>query len=687
MTSHAQSHGSALFADLTHTPQQSFTLYFYAAVLRLAHQAALHFGSPDAAHERLPFIAGYVDQIARLGLEGSTLEEAAAIWRDATAAWERASPVRLPLVALRANAGLEHDDLVVLAAVGLPAEDARFGMVFDALQGGIGERHATRGLLGAGAEANGARDARIAVNRLLELGLVEAAPGDNLALRPCAAAWEAVRGTQHGGIPSAFPARFLPRDDLPVLERLVLPNELRAACERLHNVLASGAVGTIVLRGLPHNGRRTLAAAVARELGKGVVAVPAAAFDGAGDPRWRTVASVACLLDAVVVTVADPAPSDTFDLPALPEGIAPLFVALSATGALGGVAADSAVTVSVPMPDRAARDRLWQAAVGADGPSLSGLRMTSGNIMRAGRLALAARRVASNGPLDRDALRTAVRSLERRALDTLARRLNPLGDWSHLSLSSETLSELTTLVARCRQRERLGALAGEALRDIGPGIRALFKGASGTGKTLAARMLAGELEMDLYRLDLAAVVNKYIGETEKNLEKAFTVAEQLDVMLLLDEGDALLTQRTAVQSANDRYANLETNYLLQRLESYEGILLVATNAGDRIDSAFQRRMDVVIDFALPDAAERWAIWQVHLPSQHEVELQLLEAAVQRCALSGGQIRNIALHASLLAAENSTPVRSNHLETAIEREYRKQGAVSPMRQRPIVRGSR
>ena len=148
------------------------------------------------------------------------------------------------------------------------------------------------------------------------------------------------------------------------------------------------------------------------------------------------------------------------------------------------------------------------------------------------------------------------------------------------------------------------------------GVRALFSGPSGTGKTLAARLLASALQMDLYRLDLSAVVNKYIGETEKNLNQIFARAEELDVILLLDEGDALLTQRTEVSNANDRYANLETNYLLQRLKSFEGILIVTTNAGDRIDSAFQRRMDVVISFPPPDATERWVIWQLHLPVTH-----------------------------------------------------------------------
>src|SRR5439155_19922320 len=156
------------------------------------------------------------------------------------------------------------------------------------------------------------------------------------------------------------------------------------------------------------------------------------------------------------------------------------------------------------------------------------------------------------------------------------------------------------------------------------------------------------------------VVNKYIGETEKSLNQIFARAEELDVILLLDEGDALLTRRTNVQSSNDRYANLETNYLLQRLESYEGILIVTTNASGRIDRAFQRRMDVVIDFRPPDAAERWSIWQLHLPATHTIDGELLQEVAERCELSGGQIRNAVLHASLLALDDC-PLRLSHLE--------------------------
>ena len=179
-------------------------------------------------------------------------------------------------------------------------------------------------------------------------------------------------------------------------------------------------------------------------------------------------------------------------------------------------------------------------------------------------------------------------------------------------------------------------------------------------------------------MDLAGVVDKYIGETEKNLERLFAAAEGLDVVLLLDEGDALLAQRTSVANANDRYANLETNFLLQRLESYEGILLITTNAAERIDAAFQRRMDQVIDFPLPDGAERWQLWQLHLQALHGIEPHWLQRLAQRCALSGGQIRAVALQAGLLALEQGQVLQQRHLDAALDREYRKQGLSCPMR---------
>jgi len=357
-----------------------------------------------------------------------------------------------------------------------------------------------------------------------------------------------------------------------------------------------------------------------------------------------------------MLTAADPAPSEACELPELPAPLAPFVLTLGVRGGVSGAIADRTITLRLATPDRQARERLWRESLGDAALPLARIRMTSGNIVRAAAVARTTMTLDSNASAE-DAAWAAVRGLDRPGLDALAKRVDTCPDWSRLAIACETRTELVALAARCRQRERIGDFVGDGLADVGAGVRALFKGPSGTGKTLAARMLAGALGLELYRVDLASVVNKYIGETEKNLEQVFARAEELDVILLLDEGDALLTPRTGVQNANDRYANLETNYLLQRLETYEGILLVTTNAAERIDAAFQRRMDVVIDFGLPDVPERWAIWQLHLPPTHDVDPSLLNSAVQRCTLTGGQIRNAAVHASLLAMEDDTDRKS------------------------------
>jgi SpoVK/Ycf46/Vps4 family AAA+-type ATPase len=238
-------------------------------------------------------------------------------------------------------------------------------------------------------------------------------------------------------------------------------------------------------------------------------------------------------------------------------------------------------------------------------------------------------------------------------------------------------TELSTLLARCRRREQLAASDGAWRGTVNRGVRALFKGPSGTGKTLTARHLGAQLNLDVYRLDLAAVVNKYIGETERNLDQVLARAEELDVLLLLDEGDALMTRRTEVGNANDRYANLETNFLLQRLETFDGIVIITTNAGNRIDPAFLRRIDVTIDFALPDADQRLQLWNSHMPAEHNISAAVLDDVARRCALTGGQIHSASLHARLLSLERATPVHNDDLLHALSREYRRIGASFPL----------
>jgi vesicle-fusing ATPase len=203
----------------------------------------------------------------------------------------------------------------------------------------------------------------------------------------------------------------------------------------------------------------------------------------------------------------------------------------------------------------------------------------------------------------------------------------------------------------------------------GLGISALFSGASGTGKTLAAEIMADELSLDLYRIDLSQVVSKYIGETEKNLRRVFDAAETAGAVLLFDEADALFGKRSEVKDSHDRYANIEVSYLLQRMEAYRGLAILTTNMKQALDPAFMRRIRFVVQFPFPDFAEREEIWRRVFP-QATPTAELDVARLARLNVSGGNIRNIALGAAFVAADENKPVTMAHLLRAARAEYAK-----------------
>jgi SpoVK/Ycf46/Vps4 family AAA+-type ATPase len=207
----------------------------------------------------------------------------------------------------------------------------------------------------------------------------------------------------------------------------------------------------------------------------------------------------------------------------------------------------------------------------------------------------------------------------------------------------------------------------------GRGISALFSGGSGTGKTMAAGIIANELGLDLYRIDLSQVVNKYIGETEKNLERVFNAAEQANAILFFDEADALFGKRSDVKDAHDRYANLEVGYLLQKMEEYEGLAILATNLRQNLDDAFLRRLSVIVDFPFPDQAQRLGIWRVLFPPGAPLAADVDFAALAcEVSLSGGHLRNVALAAAFLAAEAGSAITQAQLWHAVRREFQKLG---------------
>ena len=211
--------------------------------------------------------------------------------------------------------------------------------------------------------------------------------------------------------------------------------------------------------------------------------------------------------------------------------------------------------------------------------------------------------------------------------------------------------------------------------SVGKGLNVLFAGPPGTGKTMAAEIIAGELALDLYKIDLSSVVSKYIGETEKNLSRIFTEAETSNAILFFDEADALFGKRSEVHDSHDRYANIEVGYLLQRMEEYEGVVILATNFRKNMDEAFVRRIHCTVEFPLPNQKERLRIWETIWPASTPKGADLdLELISRRFELSGGNVKNIALGAAFLAADNGGVVSMAHLLHATRREFQKMGKV-------------
>nr|WP_237447759.1 ATP-binding protein [Nocardioides flavescens] len=268
----------------------------------------------------------------------------------------------------------------------------------------------------------------------------------------------------------------------------------------------------------------------------------------------------------------------------------------------------------------------------------------------------------------------AVRRLLAGPLGRLARRIRPRKTWDDLILSEPRTDQLRTIVARFRQAGRVYDEWGVTAAS-GRGVVALFSGPSGTGKSLAAEVVAHTLGLDLYRVDLSSVVSKYVGETEQNLEKLFAAASAGSSVLFFDEADSLFGKRSEVKDGRDRYANLEVSYLLQRLESYDGVVVLATNLPKNIDEAFLRRIHEVVPFSMPGVEERRAIWAHHLASGDIPTADIdLDRLAERFEIAGGLIRNAVVAGAFRAADEGRPLDMDHLLSALAGEYKKLGRI-------------
>jgi SpoVK/Ycf46/Vps4 family AAA+-type ATPase len=287
---------------------------------------------------------------------------------------------------------------------------------------------------------------------------------------------------------------------------------------------------------------------------------------------------------------------------------------------------------------------------------------------------VAAEAARARGSPSPDDLFAGARAQSGDSLAALAHRIEPRYGWKDLVLPLDSITQLHEICQRVAHRHRvLGEWGFDRKLSLGKGVNALFAGPPGTGKTMAAEIIANELELDLYRIDLAGVVSKYIGETEKNLDRVFSAAEDANAILFFDEADALFGKRSEVRDSHDRYANLEISYLLQKMEEHEGVAILATNLRQNLDDAFMRRVAFTVHFPFPDESSRRRIWEQIWPPETPLADDVnFDAMARRFRLSGGNIKNIALASAFLAAEDGARVTMAHLQQATRREHQKMG---------------
>ena len=452
-------------------------------------------------------------------------------------------------------------------------------------------------------------------------------------------------------------ARWIQRDDA----RLAYVRERPGASGASLAASAFASIGrpTLALdldRLRPEDDLSVVAALAAREAGltgAGIVAGPVEVLAARGLPAVRAFSEVRSLMVLVGGRNWDPA-----------------------------WARDVPFTCEAPVPDAVQRADLWRRNLNGDTPpgvdlaqGLAQFRLTIDQVHRAARAARM-EAFARETPLDEDQLKAGARAQNAAGLERLARRIEPAVRFVDLVLPPDALAQLNDLLVRAKFREKVWDtwnMGGPSARRRG--LSALFAGPSGTGKTMAAEVLAGELGLDLYTVDLATVVDKYVGETEKNLDRIFGEAERVNGVILFDEADALFGKRSEVTDAHDRYANVEVAYLLQRMELFEGIAILATNLRANLDEAFTRRLDSLVDFPEPEEEYRLVLWQrclgASVPREPDLDLAFLARSFK---LSGGEIRNIAVAAAYAAAERDEAIGMADLIKSTQREYLKMGRM-------------
>ncbi|MGA7671535.1 MAG: ATP-binding protein [Nitrolancea sp.] len=444
----------------------------------------------------------------------------------------------------------------------------------------------------------------------------------------------------------------------------------------------SGASPVIQLCGSDSSGKRDIAVAAFRSLGCSAYGIPADMIPLTSRDLdllatlWRRemrLSSIGLLVDCDELDLGETQRRNTMSW-LIERMWGPLLIS---TPERMRVRQRPTVVFDVGKPKRAEQRQIWQSVLGENVAKLNGsfdaltsqFNMSTSLIQAAGTQALANHMSDEARELDHTVW-DAARGHTRPQLEALAQRLDPSADWDDLILPEPQRLLLREIAVHARNRGTVYDAWGFGSKGSrGLGISALFAGTSGTGKTMAAEVLANSLRLDLYRIDLSNVVSKYIGETEKNLRRVFDAADAGGAILLFDEADALFGKRSEVKDSHDRYANIEVSYLLQRMEAYQGLAILTTNLKSALDSAFLRRIRFVVHFPFPDAAQRAEIWRRIFP--REVPLAEIDfAKLARLNVTGGNIRNIALGAAFLAADTREPVGMDHLLHAARTEYAK-----------------
>lgn len=604
-----------------------------------------------------------VDQAAAAGLERSADELIA-----------EGNVIRLRRLAALAELSELDTELLVIAL--LPDLDSRFERLYGYLNDDVTRRRPSVGLAlelaGASPMSSVARGRLMASGPLVDRGLLIVEDPERPFLT------RAIR------VPDRVAAHLL-GDDLPDHRLVPMLTELTPyktdASADLGRSLAAG-VRLVHLREHEAGTGQSIAAAALAAAGRDVVAIDLTLMARDADPLGLAVIAgrEALLQDAglVVGPVEVLAEASLESLHRLSRWEVPvLFIGTTTWDPRWSP--ETPLTVDAPVLGAHDRIELWREHLSESelDPEIlaAHLALGPGQVRNVFKTAAASALLAGTAITAED-LRRGVRAQNAAGLERLARRIEPEVGWADLVLAPAVLRALQGLAARARHRDTV--LTDWRMRrggGRGRGVTALFAGDSGTGKTMSAEVIATELGLDLYTVNLATVVDKYVGETEKNLERIFSEAGGVNAVLFFDEADAIFGKRSDVRDAHDRYANIESAYLLQRLESFDGLAILATNLRANIDDAFTRRLDAIIDFPAPTPDLRLRLWQQclapPLPLGDDLEL---EFCAQSFELAGGNIRSASVSAAYLAAESGQPVRMVDLITAVGQEYRKLGRL-------------